>query len=120
MHAVARLALHPHITNIQVSWVKMGVEGVKACLNAGVNDLGGTLMNESISRAAGAAFGQELPPEEMERTIRAMGRVPRQRTTTYGAVPEERLITSFNAAPLSPIVLTPAHKYERKERQVSA
>ena len=120
MHAVARLALHPHITNIQVSWVKMGVEGVKACLNAGVNDMGGTLMNESISRAAGAAFGQELPPGEMERTIRALGRVPRQRTTTYGAVPEERLITSFNAAPLSPIVLTPARKYERKKQRVSA
>ena len=54
MHAVARLALHPLITNIQTSWVKMGPEGVGACLNAGANDLGGTLMNESISRAAGA------------------------------------------------------------------
>ncbi|MGH2610970.1 MAG: 5-amino-6-(D-ribitylamino)uracil--L-tyrosine 4-hydroxyphenyl transferase CofH, partial [Tepidiformaceae bacterium] len=58
MHAVARLALHPHITNIQVSWVKMGAEGARAALNAGANDMGGTLMNESISRAAGAAFGQ--------------------------------------------------------------
>jgi FO synthase len=77
-------------------------------------------MNESISRAAGAAFGQELPPEEMERTIRAMGRTPRQRTTTYGAVPEERLIASFNAAPLSPVVLTPARKYERKRQEISA
>jgi len=115
MHAVARLALHPHITNIQVSWVKMGVEGVKACLAAGVNDMGGTLMNESISRAAGAAFGQELPPEEMERTIRAMGRQPRQRTTQYGPAPEERQITSFNAPELLPIVLTPAKKYERKK-----
>lgn len=114
MHAVARLALHPHITNIQVSWVKMGVEGVKACLSAGVNDMGGTLMNESISRAAGAAFGQELPPEEMERTIRFMGRNPRQRTTQYEAAPEERQIASFNAAELAPIVLTPVKKYERK------
>ena len=114
MHAVARLALHPHITNIQVSWVKMGVEGVKACLAAGVNDMGGTLMNESISRAAGAAFGQELPPEEMERTIRFMGRTPRQRTTQYGPAPEDRQIASFNAAELLPIVLTPAKKYERK------
>jgi len=114
MHAVARLALHPHITNIQVSWVKMGVEGVKACLAAGVNDMGGTLMNESISRAAGAAFGQELPPEEMERTIRVMGRHPRQRTTKYEAAPEERQIASFNAPELLPIVLTPARKYERK------
>ncbi len=114
MHAVARLGLHPYIGNIQVSWVKMGVEGVKACLSAGVNDLGGTLMNESISRAAGAEFGQELPPEEMERTIRFMHRTPRQRTTQYEASPEERQIASFNAFELAPIVLTPVKKYERK------
>ncbi|MBK7725105.1 MAG: 5-amino-6-(D-ribitylamino)uracil--L-tyrosine 4-hydroxyphenyl transferase CofH [Dehalococcoidia bacterium] len=114
MHAVARLALHPLITNIQVSWVKMGVEGVKACLAAGVNDMGGSLMNESISRAAGAGFGQELPPEEMERTIRVMARNPRQRTTEYGPAPEERQIASFNAPELLPLVLTPAKKYERK------
>ncbi len=120
MHAVARLALHPHITNIQVSWVKMGVEGVKACLDAGVNDMGGTLMNESISRAAGAAFGQELPPEEMERTIRFMQRNPRQRTTQYGPAPEERLIASFDAAPLSEIILTPARKYERRKQESPA
>jgi FO synthase len=113
MHAVGRLALHPYITNIQVSWVKMGVEGVRACLDAGVNDMGGTLMNESISRAAGAAFGQELPPEEMERVIRAMGRTPRQRTTTYRPAPEDRVIASFGAPPLEPIVLTPVRKYER-------
>ena len=114
MHAVARLGLHPYIGNIQVSWVKMGVEGVKGCLSAGVNDLGGTLMNESISRAAGAEFGQELPPEEMERTIRFMNRTPRQRTTQYEASPEERQIASFNAFELAPIVLTPVKKYERK------
>jgi FO synthase len=120
MHAVARLALHPYITNIQVSWVKMGVEGVRACLNAGVNDMGGTLMNESISRAAGAGFGQELPPEEMERTIRGMGRTPRQRTTTYGSAPEERVIASFGAPPLAPIVLTPVRKYERKPAAAGA
>ncbi|MGE0598033.1 MAG: 5-amino-6-(D-ribitylamino)uracil--L-tyrosine 4-hydroxyphenyl transferase CofH [Dehalococcoidia bacterium] len=120
MHAVARLALHPYITNIQVSWVKMGVEGVKACLAAGVNDMGGTLMNESISRAAGAAFGQELPPEEMERTIHYMNRTPRQRTTRYGPAPEERQIASFNAAALQPLVLTPVKKYERKKETVSA
>ena len=62
MHAVARLTLHPEIVNIQASWVKMGPEGVTACLDAGVNDLGGTLMNESISRAAGTEHGQEMPP----------------------------------------------------------
>ena len=62
MHAVARLALHPLVPNIQTSWVKMGPAGRKACLRAGANDLGGTLMNESITRAAGAVHGQEMPP----------------------------------------------------------
>src|SRR5690606_32515699 len=69
MHAVARLALNGAIDNIQVSWVKMGEAGVAAALAAGVNDLGGTLMNESISRAAGSQFGQEMPPERMEELI---------------------------------------------------
>jgi FO synthase len=115
MHAVARLALHPHIQNIQASWVKMGPQGVAACLDAGVNDLGGTLMNESITRAAGAAWGQELPPETMEALIRSRGRVPRQRSTAYGSVPAERVETSFGAAPLEAIVNTPAHKYEREQ-----
>jgi FO synthase len=101
MHAVARLALHPHITNIQTSWVKMGVEGAQACLQAGANDLGGTLMNESISRAAGAAHGQEMPPERMEAAIRAIGRRPRQRTTLYGVPDAERTSLSFGAAPLA-------------------
>ncbi|MDX6397621.1 MAG: synthase [Gaiellaceae bacterium] len=101
VHAVARLALHPAITNIQVSWVKLGPEGVAAALNAGVNDLGGTLMNESISRAAGSEHGQEMPPEAMEALIRANGRVPRQRTTTYGDPPAERLAASFAAPPLA-------------------
>jgi FO synthase len=115
MHAVSRLALHPHITNIQVSWVKMGEPGVRACLDAGANDMGGTLMNESISRAAGAAFGQELPPEEMERIIRDAGRTPVQRTTSYGLAPEDRQIASFQAPELEPIVLTPVKKYERRQ-----
>ena len=84
IHAVGRLALHPWITNIQASWVKLGMEGAQAALQAGANDLGGTLMNESISRAAGAAHGQEMPPERMEEAIRAIGRTARQRTTLYG------------------------------------
>jgi len=100
-HAVARLALHPHITNIQASWVKLGPAGVRDALAAGVNDLGGTLMNESISRAAGSTWGQEQPPERMEELIRSAGRVPRQRTTLYGEVPEERRRASFGAAPLA-------------------
>jgi len=100
VHAVARLALNPWITNIQVSWVKLGPDGVAAALRAGVNDLGGTLMNESISRAAGSEWGQEMPPEQMEALIRASARVPRQRTTLYGDVHEERVRSSFGAAPL--------------------
>ncbi len=90
VHAVARLALHPWITNIQASWVKLGPDGTREALRAGVNDLGGTLMNESISRSAGAAYGQELAPEGMEELIRSAGRVPRQRTTLYGESAEER------------------------------
>ena len=101
LHAVARLALHPAITNIQASWVKLGPEGVAAALRAGVNDLGGTLMNESISRSAGSEHGQEMPPEAMEALIRANGRTPRQRTTLYGDAPAERRAASFAAAPLA-------------------
>ena len=101
MHAVGRLALHPWITNVQASWVKLGVAGAQAALSAGANDLGGTLMNESISRAAGARHGQELPPEAMEGTIRAAGRRPRQRTTLYGKPPAERHKASFGASPLA-------------------
>jgi FO synthase len=100
MHAVGRLALHPWITNVQASWVKLGLAGAQAALRAGANDLGGTLMNESISRAAGASHGQELPPEAMEATIRAVGRTPRQRTTLYGEPPVERREASFGAPPL--------------------
>jgi FO synthase len=101
MHAVGRLALHPWITNVQASWVKLGVEGAQSVLQAGANDLGGTLMNESISRAAGAAHGQEMPPERMEEAIRAIGRIPRQRTTLYGTPPTERTQRSFGAPPLT-------------------
>jgi FO synthase len=83
MHSVARIALHGSIDNIQVSWVKMGVEGSKLALQAGANDLGGTLMNENISRAAGASHGQELTPDAMVELIESIGRVPRRRTTLY-------------------------------------
>nr|WP_244299819.1 5-amino-6-(D-ribitylamino)uracil--L-tyrosine 4-hydroxyphenyl transferase CofH [Rubrobacter xylanophilus] len=94
MHAVARIALHGHVDNVQVSWVKMGTEGVKVCLQAGCNDLGGTLMDENISRAAGASHGQQMLPKEMEDLIRGMGRIPRQRTTLYGRPGEDRLARS--------------------------
>jgi FO synthase len=101
VHAVGRLALHPWITNVQASWVKLGPDGTREALRAGVNDLGGTLMNESISRSAGAEYGQEMPPERMEGLIRSAGRVPRQRTTLYGDPSEERIRASFGAAPLA-------------------
>ena len=83
VHAVARLVLHPYLSNIQTSWVKMGPEGIKFCLNSGANDLGGTLMNESITRAAGAEHGQEMSSERMEKLITFMGRIPSQRSTLY-------------------------------------
>ncbi len=110
MHAVSRLVLNPLITNIQTSWVKMGPEGAAMCLNAGANDLGGTLMNESISRAAGTQHGQEFPPEAMEHLIGSLVRTPVQRDTIYRPVGNQRRAVSFNAAELAPIVLTPPRK----------
>jgi hypothetical protein len=92
---------------------------VERCLEAGVNDLGGTLMNETITRSAGAQHGQEMSPEQMEATIRAAGRVPAQRTTLYGSVTEERRLTSFAAAPLAGVVNTPARRYQRTEAAAS-
>ncbi len=110
MHAVSRLALHPHVVNIQASWVKMGPRGLAACLDAGANDLGGTLMNESISRAAGTEHGQEMPPERMDRAITEAGREPRQRTTLYGAPVEDQHARSYRAAVLAPVVQTPPER----------
>jgi FO synthase len=106
MHSVARLALHPQIPNIQTSWVKMGPAGAAICLKSGANDLGGTLMNESISRAAGTQHGQEFPPHDMEALIRSIGRDPVQRDTLYRSVPEERRAASMIVADLAPIVQT--------------
>ena len=82
----------------------MGPEGAKACLQAGANDLGGTLMNESISRAAGALHGQEMSPEQMESLIRSLDRVPRQRTTQYGELSADRVGAAFAAPTLAPVV----------------
>jgi FO synthase len=111
VHAVARLALHPLIPNIQTSWVKMGPQGAAACLQAGANDLGGTLMNESITRAAGAMHGQEMRPEAMEQLIRSIGREPWQRTTLYHAAPAARVAASFGAPPLATPVDTPVQRH---------
>ena len=114
MHSVARLALHGQIDNIQTSWVKMGHEGVKACMNAGCNDLGGTLMNESISRAAGTQHGQETNPRQMANLIRRLNRDPQQRSTSYGKVSDERIKAGLAQGELLEIINTPAEKYERK------
>ncbi len=83
VHAVARIALDGLIDNIQASWVKLGLEGGRRLLDAGCNDLGGTLMDENISRAAGAEHGQLATPEELERAILRAGRVPARRNTVY-------------------------------------
>ena len=83
VHALARIVLHGYISNIQVSWVKLGFEGSLACLQAGANDFSGTLMEESISKAAGADFGEYVSPGEFRAMIRTIGRTPAERTTTY-------------------------------------
>lgn len=106
MHAVARLALHGQIGNIQTSWTKLGLSGISVTLNAGANDLGGTLMNESITRSAGAKHGQELTPQKMEQTIVSLARLPRQRNTLYGEVNSDRLKASFTAGALVEVVNT--------------
>ena len=83
VHALARVLLHGAIKNLQVSWVKLGFEMSLACLQAGANDFSGTLMEESISKAAGATFGEFVSPEEFRAKIRSIGRIPAERTTTY-------------------------------------
>ena len=94
VHALARLLLHDRIANIQTSWVKLGEQGVVDVLRGGVNDLGGTLMEETISRMAGSENGSYKTIADLEALARAAGRPARQRTTTYGEVPEERLTTA--------------------------
>jgi 7,8-didemethyl-8-hydroxy-5-deazariboflavin synthase CofH subunit len=86
MHAVGRIAYHGAIDNIQVSWVKMGAAGASQMLRAGVNDLGGTLMDENISRAAGASHGQMMDAERFATIVEPLGRTLAQRTTLYGRV----------------------------------
>jgi FO synthase len=113
MHAVSRLALHPHIPSVQVSWVKLGRQGSADCLAAGANDLGGTLMNESISRAAGADHGQEMPPLAMEELARSIDRTPRQRTTLYGTPAAEQKEKSYRANALLPVTNRPARELKK-------
>jgi FO synthase len=102
MHAVARLVLDPVFANIQASWVKMGPDGAALCLDAGANDVGGVLMNESITRAAGAMHGQEISAADLEDLIRRRGRTPRQRSTLYGPVTPERRSAVIRDSRLNP------------------
>jgi len=86
MHAVGRIAYRGWIDNVQVSWVKTGIAGARQALLAGCNDLGGTLMDENISRAAGANHGQELDDDDFRRIVEPLGRPLEQRTTLYGRI----------------------------------
>ena len=116
MHAVARLVFFGLIDNIQTSWVKMGKQGVVACLEAGANDLGGTLMNESITRAAGAEHGQEWSPAEMETVIRSASRSPWMRTTRYQEADPLQRQKAFEAPQLIATVNEGAGKRQRNKR----
>lgn len=99
VHAVARLMLHGRINHIQTSWVKLGAEGTQLMLRGGADDLGGTLMEETISRMAGADHGSEKTVAELEDMVKAIGRNPWQRTTTYGTPSAERAaVARANAA----------------------
>lgn len=118
IHAIARLCFNGLIDNIQASWVKLGNEGVSLCLSAGCNDLGGTLMNESITRAAGATHGQENAPENLDRMIRHAGRIPLQRTTLYGAVDPERIEASYGAADLAELINDTVSREKRNNQQL--
>ncbi len=92
VHAMARILLHGRIDNIQCSWVKLGVDGSRRLLTGGVNDLGGTLMEETISRMAGSSHGSAKTVEQLHEIVAGLpGRRARQRTTDYGEVPAERL-----------------------------
>jgi FO synthase len=117
MHAVARLTFQRLIPNIQTSWVKMGPDGAAACLDAGANDLGGTLMNERITRAAGSVHGQEMPPEAMGALVGSLGRRALQRTTLYRTAPADRMAASFGAAALTPSIDTPPRRVMRNDQK---
>jgi FO synthase len=86
MHAIGRIAYHPWVPNVQVSWVKVGVGGARQVLQAGANDLGGTLMDENISRAAGASHGQRMDEAAFRDIVDPLGRTLEQRTTLYERV----------------------------------
>jgi 7,8-didemethyl-8-hydroxy-5-deazariboflavin synthase CofH subunit len=116
MHAVARLMLAGWIDNIQASWVKLGPEIAQSLLAAGVNDMGGTLMDESISRSAGASFGEEITPNEMVQIIRDAGRIPVRRSTLYATLEEYGDHDPAPVQPLKPRPYDPVHFIRRRGR----
>lgn len=116
VHALARVLFNGLIPNIQVSWVKMGFEESLACLDAGANDFSGTLMEEHISKSAGANFGEYVSPEQFRALIRRIGRVPAERTTTYElrqvfAGDSDEFSASAQAAPRPQLKLVEEHHY---------
>lgn len=109
VHALSRVLLHGAIKNLQVSWVKLGFETSLACLQAGANDFSGTLMEESISKAAGATFGEYVSPEEFRARIRSIGRVPAERTTTYKIRRMFNAVKEDTASPVLQILSAQPH-----------
>ena len=107
VHAVARLVLHGRIDHVQCSWVKLGPAACVQVLAGGVDDLGGTLMEETISRMAGSQYGSRRSVEELEAMVRDAGRTPRQRTTTYGSVSPERLMAARTVRTALPLASPP-------------
>ena len=123
MHAVSRIMLNNVIHNIQVSWTKLGVRSARDMLGLGVNDLGGTLMNESISRSAGSKNGQEIMADEMVQLIRSAGKVPVQRNTIYKTIvtfdqkdpdSQEPLVARTNKHPLAFLDQESRHKIQKQ------
>jgi FO synthase len=107
VHAISRLLLHGAIDSIQCSWVKLGDDGCRDVLTGGVNDLGGTLMEETISRMAGAGHGSYKTISQLRAITDSLGRPLRQRTTTYGDPPPERLAAAAASDGVTPAVRTP-------------
>ena len=117
MHAVSRLVFHKFIPNIQTSWVKLGPAGIKFCLETGANDVGGTLMSETITKSAGASYGQEMTPEMVITLVNDIDRIPKQRTTLYETPSKERKNAGFNVADLEPEITTLAERYKRANKK---
>ena len=115
MHAIPRIVFHGLIDNVQASWVKLGHAGVAACLNAGANDIGGSLMNESITRAAGAEHGQEWHPAQIEKFLIDLKKEPKMRTTRYTQASDDRRRIAMRAGELATVKLNEASRKQRKK-----